>query len=316
NRQGADTLALVDPNDPTQGRIPVNGMKFENDFQATYTMIVTNGNSGPVQTYTNAATIRPNGRRENQTTDVALDYGAYDGGAKPDNDPMDWNGPRADTQDFTVNDLIANYAPRFLSDTLAPDPNNPNLIIPDTTNAGGKITAAIDNSNTAGITTTTADNTAAAAVTTGIEIAIDLAELGWDGSSPIKLTGWLNSSGHDAISNQVIGGIPAAPTGPTAGLGEPRNVDLSGIDGQQYVVLFTPGPTRCNAADVAQLGGTGGPDGINTVDDLIYFLTQFFAGNASVADIAMLGGGAGQDGIITADDLVFFLSQFFSPCNP
>ena len=316
NRQGADTLALVDVNDPSQGRVPVNGLKFEDDFQATYMMIVTNGNSGPVQTYTNAATLRPNGRREVQTTDVSLDYGAFDGGAKPDNDPMDWNGTRADVQDFTINDLFANYAPRFLSDTLAPDPNNSNLMIPNTTNAGGKITAAIDNSNTAGVTATTADNAAAAAVSTGVEIAIDLAELGWDGSAPIKLAGWLNSSGHDAISNQVIGGIPAAATPPTAGLGEPRNVDLSAIAGTQYIVLYTPGPVRCNAADVAQLGGTAGPDGQNTVDDLIFFLSQFFAGNVAVADIAVLGGGAGQDGQITADDLVLFLSQFFSPCNP
>ena len=83
------------------------------------------------------------------------------------------------------------------------------------------------------------------------------------------------------------------------------------------IVNSTPsGPARCNAADVAGLGGTPGHDGQNTVDDLVYFLSQFFAQNLAVADIAGLGGSAGPDGQITPDDLVAFLGAFFSPCTP
>ncbi len=72
---------------------------------------------------------------------------------------------------------------------------------------------------------------------------------------------------------------------------------------------------RCNAADVAQLGGAPGADGQNTVDDIIVFLDAFFSGNAAIADIAILGGAPGSDGLLTADDIIFFLGQFFSPCN-
>ncbi|MGH7131656.1 MAG: GC-type dockerin domain-anchored protein, partial [Phycisphaerales bacterium] len=76
------------------------------------------------------------------------------------------------------------------------------------------------------------------------------------------------------------------------------------------------GPAACNAADVAGLGGSPGHDGQNTVDDLVYYLSQFFAGNTAVADLTDLGGTGGPDGQITVDDLVAFLGAFFSPCNP
>ncbi|MGH7131543.1 MAG: GC-type dockerin domain-anchored protein [Phycisphaerales bacterium] len=73
---------------------------------------------------------------------------------------------------------------------------------------------------------------------------------------------------------------------------------------------------RCNAADVAGLGGTVGPDLQLTADDVIVYLGAFFTGNLAIADIAVLGGAPGQDGQLTADDIILFLSAFFSPCNP
>ncbi|MGH7133099.1 MAG: GC-type dockerin domain-anchored protein [Phycisphaerales bacterium] len=36
--------------------------------------------------------------------------------------------------------------------------------------------------------------------------------------------------------------------------------------------------------------------------------------NAAVADLVGLGGSPTPDGQITVDDLVFFLSQFFAGC--
>ncbi|MGH7131018.1 MAG: GC-type dockerin domain-anchored protein [Phycisphaerales bacterium] len=69
-----------------------------------------------------------------------------------------------------------------------------------------------------------------------------------------------------------------------------------------------------NVADVAGLGGTSACDGQTTVDDIVFYLAQFFAGNASVADLVSLGGGGGPDGLITPDDLVAFLAAFFAGC--
>lgn len=69
-----------------------------------------------------------------------------------------------------------------------------------------------------------------------------------------------------------------------------------------------------NKADVAGLGGAPGCDGQITVDDLVYYLAQFFAGDAGTADLVGLGGAGGPDGMITVDDLVAFLSAFFAGC--
>ena len=93
-----------------------------------------------------------------------------------------------------------------------------------------------------------------------------------------------------------------------------------GLHNQQWegfiATLPPPGPTPCNAADVAGLGGSIGPDGQLTADDVVVYLAAFFSNNLAVADIAVLGGAPGHDGQLTADDIVYFLSQFFSPCNP
>ena len=100
----------------------------------------------------------------------------------------------------------------------------------------------------------------------------------------------------------------------------PFTVDAGGTETGTITVNistnFASGPTRCNAADVAGLGGSIGPDGQLTADDVVVYLAAFFSNNLAVADIAVLGGAAGQDGQLTADDIVYFLSQFFAPCNP
>ncbi|MGH7131252.1 MAG: GC-type dockerin domain-anchored protein [Phycisphaerales bacterium] len=70
----------------------------------------------------------------------------------------------------------------------------------------------------------------------------------------------------------------------------------------------------CGIADVAGLGGTTGGDGALTVDDVVYYLSQFFSGNTAVADLVGLGGAGGPDGQITPDDLVAFLAGFFGGC--
>ena len=64
-------------------------------------------------------------------------------------------------------------------------------------------------------------------------------------------------------------------------------------------------------ADVAGQGGTLGPDGILTVDDIVVYLSLFFGGS-NLADCASLGGDIEPDSVLTVDDLVAFLSGFFS----
>ncbi|MGH7131482.1 MAG: GC-type dockerin domain-anchored protein [Phycisphaerales bacterium] len=70
----------------------------------------------------------------------------------------------------------------------------------------------------------------------------------------------------------------------------------------------------CGPADIAKQGGQVGADGQVTVDDLVVFLSRFFAGDLNVADLVSQGGAETPDGQVTVDDLVYFLSRFFGPC--
>ena len=72
-------------------------------------------------------------------------------------------------------------------------------------------------------------------------------------------------------------------------------------------------PVVC-AADIVSPGGTAGKDGQTTVDDLIAYLSAFFAGDVATADKASLGGTHVADGLITVDDIVAYLSLFFTGC--
>ncbi|MGH7132972.1 MAG: GC-type dockerin domain-anchored protein [Phycisphaerales bacterium] len=93
-----------------------------------------------------------------------------------------------------------------------------------------------------------------------------------------------------------------------------NDLPITGATGNADFAIVEVAPPSC-PADVAGLGGTQGPDGQITPDDIIFYLSSFFANNTAVADIAQLGGSPGPDGQITADDLVYFLAQFFTPCG-
>lgn len=77
-----------------------------------------------------------------------------------------------------------------------------------------------------------------------------------------------------------------------------------------YVVLQLDLIAACSIADVAGVGGTT-PDGRLTADDIVVYLSHFFASDTAVADITGLGGGSPPDGQATVDDLVAFLAAFF-----
>ena len=91
------------------------------------------------------------------------------------------------------------------------------------------VLATIDNSNTAGVDAG-CDASSGAGVTTGLEVGIPLAAIG-NPVGCIKVCAFINGSGHDYLSNQVVGPLPAG----TCNLAEPRAVNFENITGLQYV---------------------------------------------------------------------------------
>lgn len=83
----------------------------------------------------------------------------------------------------------------------------------------------------------------------------------------------------------------------------------------RFIVRFSTTGAPCLADVTAVGGGVEGGDGLVTVDDVVYFLAQFFSGNADVADVAGLGSAEVPDDQITVDDLVVFLAAFFRGYN-
>jgi hypothetical protein len=215
------------------------GLKFDAGFFADYWLSFTNGGY-PVDNFANAAVLRANGPI--YSSGFILDYSAFDGGAKSTNNPIDFPATYADIQDFTTTDpLNTDGGPRKAQE---------GMLIP------GLLTLSINNSNVGGVSgTNPIDVSGAASVTTGLELSIDLAELGWDGG-PIRVAGFVNANGHAYVSNQVLGGLPT-PVGEqyAAELGEPTLVDFSSIADNQWVLISTA-PT-CGSADFDCDGDTG-----------------------------------------------------------
>jgi hypothetical protein len=116
-----------------------------------------------------------------------------------------------------------------------------------------------------------------AAVATGFEVAIDLDELGWDGSSPIRLAGWVANGGHNIISNQVIGGLPAA----TGNIGDATVADFNTIAGNQFVTI----PSSTNAAPTTD----GMLDAAYGSALFVNSLATTFISNSDATDVASNG---------------------------
>ena len=94
------------------------------------------------------------------------------------------------------------------------------------------IRVGYDGSNGAGVVggTGAADQVAAAAVVTGLELCINLADLG-NPTGPIKVMVLQNSGDHNFLSNQTLGGLPAG----FGNLGNPaNNKDFSTYAGDQF----------------------------------------------------------------------------------
>ena len=280
-RMGTDDLArdasIADPNLP-----PANGLKFDDGFAADYYISLTNGGD-PIAAFTNVTLLRSNGKRVDQLNFAGQDFAAYEGGPKAQFNPITFSGNRAigDNTPAIIfaadgnGDLLAAYAPRALTSQI-PDNATPPFIPENLDNnppitlspVSGLVLSAINNSNVAGVTGTLASEALASAVTTGMEISIDLTELGVTAeTTSIKICGFINGQSHDFVSNQVFGGLPAN----SPNLGEPRTLDFSTILGNQYVeIMLAPTPPAC-LADVTL-------DGIVDGNDFVAFINAFGAG--------------------------------------
>lgn len=106
------------------------------------------------------------------------------------------------------------------------------------------------------------------------------------------------------------GGTPGAPSAI-------RGLSLWNQNGGAYMVggvtlMPTDAQPTC-VADVDDGSGTGTPDQGVTIDDLLYYLATFEAGELG-ADVDDGSGNGTQDGGVTIDDLLYYLQRFESGC--
>jgi hypothetical protein len=298
------------------------GLTFDADFAADYIMVFHYEEANGARGVVDAAVVRTNGRLGvGGGNAFSLDYGTFQG--KPagtlltldgsnfccvglDPGEIQRNGIRLQ-DDFTA-DIFSAFAPRESGMVLdafrttfggfgtLQDWDNW-LADPQTAPRDGMIQAAMSNRNLVGVTDV--DASGAAGATEGIEIVIDLDELGWDGTSDIKVAGIIGNGESTYMSNQVLGGLPDG----AANLEEPRLINFANIDGTQYVVLASVGGGFCDA-DWCQDGEVGVPD-------IFCFLSAWF----SMDPAARCYGGTCDVPAIFA-----FLSEWFStgqgPCTP
>ncbi len=273
---------------------------FDTGFEADFWINVNNGvdgGSGNLQNFTDCAVLRTNGTITDPFFALNADYGSYFGGHVTDGqgnpvvdavEVMDFSGSQFDLQDGFLSNLYSNYGPRASAllglDILtgAADPSD----VP----AAGLVQTSIDNSNVAGVSESSAAG--AADVNTGVEICVDLTELGWDGTQDILLAGWIVSGGFDFVSNQVIGGLPAADN-----LGEVSLIDFNLIDGTQYVNL-SAAPDVCIPDRIV--------DGMLDFFDVLDFLGDFTAMDPT-ADM-------NEDNMWNFFDVQIYLGLFAAGC--
>jgi len=269
------------------------GLTFDDGFDADYWININNGVDGGTNNllnFSDCAVLRTDGALVDPISTFLLDYGSFfggeveDGTGNPVADPfeiLDFSGPLADLPGS--GNVFANYAPRLLQ----MDPFNP---IP------GLLIAAIDNSNVGGVTDTTASGPIVRQVSTGIEICIDLEELGWDLNQDILMAGFISNGGFDFMSNQVFGDS-AGPDN----LETTADVDFSMIDGTQYINLSEEVQAGCNDADIAE------PFGTLDLADISAFVVAF-TNSQPAADIAP------PFGTWDLADISAFVSAFTAGC--
>ncbi len=238
-----------------------------------------------------------------------------------DGNPVSFDGPYIG---FQGPSFLSNWASREAFDDQQAGATQPleNL-------ATGLIRGIVDNSNTAGVTSSSVAG--AGAVTTGYELCIDLGELGWNGTDPIKVAAFHASeggTGGTSIDNQVLGGLPssydALDVGDPTANGSTRGADGTDgpgvrfdlIAGDQFVLV--PASTPC-IGDIADDNGTPGGDGMISFGDFLALLGLIgpcgpATGNPDcTGDIADDFGTPGGDSLISFGDFLALLG-LIGPC--
>jgi hypothetical protein len=94
-------------------------------------------------------------------------------------------------------------------------------------------------------------------------------------------------------------------------------ITTSAPENPSFLVTFTSNVEAANPcpnpSNIAGLNQSPIPDGQLTADDIIVYLSRFFAG-ASSADVAGPNQSTVLDGQLTADDIIVFLSRYFAGC--
>ncbi len=299
-----DRLGANDGTDPDDVGPEGPGLTFDAGFTADYFVAIDNSGqtSGTNTFFANAAVLRLNG--PNIVSGFNTDFGAFDGGLKsaPGNNPLLFDGdnpPGGGTalEPGTADDIFTNFAPR---DAAAAFLANGSLGF----ETPGLLQISLDNSNIGGVEATPGGSTSDACnVTTGVEISIDLDELGWDGTSDIKIAGAITNGDGSFFSNQVLGGLPTEDQ-----LGEPRAIDLDLIPGVQFVTVGDTAdcPSQRLCADQNS-------DGLVTPADFNGWILNFNNGD--------LRADTNQDGLVTPADfngwiLAFNQGAAGPTCNP
>ncbi len=283
------------------------GMTFEPDFYADYFMLMKMYRD-PGSQNMDVSVLRADGPNING---VPVDYGAFDGGdpSLAEYNPVTFAGDNAcdptagtDPDVFATpndaSDKYTSFAPRAVYTDLIAQVNNGNPFPIQPVGTPGLITFDVNNSNIGGVQGTGGTVTDAANVATGFEISVDLAELGWDGTSAIKLVAMITGIDGNYMSNQIVGlqgqqnNISAEVVDGGLGLlaGAVNFSDEMLFPGMQQVTIeiTTCGPTCPPCA--ADYDGNGGVDG----GDLGAFFADFEAGE-TCADVDGNGGVDGGD---------------------
>ena len=176
---------------------------------------------------------------------------------------------------------------------------------------------AADNSNTSGVEGAPEPYFGAPApnplgVTTGIEICMELDDLGWDGDTEIRFVAFLNGPGHGNVFNQVLPHI--CSTDP----GEPRQINLAddgAYPGLQYVGYPTPvaAPPICEAPPT-NCAGDANQDGAVDVNDISYVL--FRLGDPGGICIPGDANGDGANDVNDISFVLFRLGDTAPTCDP
>lgn len=225
NSDGQNVLRADNPAGTNNMLGKLAGLRFDPEFSADdWVGIRTIRVGNSYELWADAAVLRSTGPRKNGGG-YPLDYTAYAGGAKIGVTPLGFDGPRIDAQTGSVPALFTQFAPSSAGDSCLVDPLHP-------VGTPGLLSLALDNSNVEGVHAYPDQDTSGSPyVTTGVELMIDLAELGWSGSGPLRMAGFIADPTNTIMTNQIMGTLPES----VATLGPIQSVDFSAMIGSQYV---------------------------------------------------------------------------------